>query len=217
MRVPFAASAAVLALVLGACERIPTAALPGPAADGIPGNTAPVVDNFVGSTILVGETWSLTGTFTDPEPDEWTATATYGDGPAEPVPVSGQSFFLSHTYTAAGSYGVTVTVTDDEGGSGSTGAVVEVLTPAQGTDALANSLDDLIVTGQLTADQVYTLQRPLFAAADLFAAGRTSNALNKLDSVEHRLVTWARQGRITAATRDQIVAELDRLRAASAL
>ncbi|HWK89629.1 MAG TPA: PKD domain-containing protein, partial [Longimicrobium sp.] len=147
MRVSFTAPAAVLALVLGACERVPTAVLPGPATDGIPGNTAPVVDNFVGSTILVGETWSLTGTFVDPEPDEWTATATYGDGPAEPVPVSGQTFFLSHTYTAPGSYGVTVTVTDDEGGSGSTGAVVDVLTPSQGASALANSLDDRIVTG----------------------------------------------------------------------
>ena len=61
---------------------------------------------------------SSDGSFTDPGDDTFTATADYGDGsPVENF--SGESFTLAHTYGHAGTYTVSVTVSDDDSGSGS--------------------------------------------------------------------------------------------------
>ena len=66
-------------------------------------------------TLNVGATYTATGTFTDPGADAWTATVTWGDGSApEVVPLSGRSFSLTHIYTAAGTYTVTIEIADDD-------------------------------------------------------------------------------------------------------
>jgi hypothetical protein len=57
--------------------------------------------------------------FTDPGADVWSGTVNYGDPGAvnEPLSVNqgGKTFSLSHTYTTAGTYTVTVTLKDDDG------------------------------------------------------------------------------------------------------
>ncbi len=56
--------------------------------------------------------------FSAPGEDTYTAVANFGDGTGEqPVPVSGHNLDLNHVYTAEGTYPVTVTVSDDDGGS----------------------------------------------------------------------------------------------------
>src|SRR5687767_7159922 len=101
-------------------------------------NVAPVIAAFSGATLLPGETYTASGSFTDPGADAWTATVDYGDGSGVgPLALTGKTFSLSHTYAGAGTYTVTVRVTDDDVTSART-ATVTVLTPSQAvTNAIA--------------------------------------------------------------------------------
>lgn len=84
-------------------------------------NVAPTVNTGDDATINEGDTYSSSGSFSDPGDDTWTATVNYGDGSGDqPLMLnSDKSFSLSHTYTDNGVYTVTVTVTDDDTGTGS--------------------------------------------------------------------------------------------------
>jgi choice-of-anchor A domain-containing protein len=94
----------------------------------IVGNVAPVV-SATGGTIPEGAVFSSTGSFVDPGADTWTAAVDYGDGAgAQPLALNGKSFALNHVYTARGTYNVTITVADDDGGVGQT--IVQVLVTA---------------------------------------------------------------------------------------
>jgi predicted extracellular nuclease len=59
--------------------------------------------------------------FSDPaSADTHTAVVDWGDGNTESLGSVGSTFAISHTYALAGTYTATVTVTDDDGGVGST-------------------------------------------------------------------------------------------------
>ena len=76
---------------------------------------APVVGAVPNASLNVGATYTAAGTFSDPGADAWTATVTWGDGSApEVVALSGRSFSLTHIYTAAGSYTVSIDIADDD-------------------------------------------------------------------------------------------------------
>ena len=80
------------------------------------GNQAPAVTINPPGSILEGDTFTGWGSFIDRGVNTWTATVDYGDG-GGPQPLAlnpGQSFQLGHTYSANGTYGVKVAVTDDE-------------------------------------------------------------------------------------------------------
>jgi hypothetical protein len=82
-------------------------------------NVAPTVD--AGPDVVLGANGVLhrQGSFTDPGTDTWTATVDYGDGQgAQPLHLEGKDFHLHHHYQAPGSYVVTVTVSDNDGGTG---------------------------------------------------------------------------------------------------
>ncbi len=82
-------------------------------------NVAPTVNAGPDATINEGDTFTGSGSFTDPGDDIWIAEVQYGDGsPAETLALSGKSFSLSHIYAADGVYTVQVTVEDDDGGMG---------------------------------------------------------------------------------------------------
>ena len=59
-------------------------------------------------------------TFTDPGADAWSGTVTFGDGTGDQaltIDQTGRTFDLAHTYTAGGTYMVSVTIDDGDGGS----------------------------------------------------------------------------------------------------
>jgi len=90
-------------------------------------NVAPTVDAGPDDTINEGDTFTSSGSFTDPGSDTWTATVNYGDATGTlSLPLSGKTFSLSHTYSDNGTFTVTVIVNDDDGGSGSDTAIVTV-------------------------------------------------------------------------------------------
>jgi hypothetical protein len=90
-------------------------------------NIAPTVDAGLDATFDEGDTFTYSGSFTDPGDDTWTATVDYGDGAGDqPLALTGKIFDLSHVYANNGVYTVTVTVTDYDAGVGSDTALITV-------------------------------------------------------------------------------------------
>src|SRR6185369_11027289 len=88
-------------------------------------NVAPVVTLGDSAFLAVGDEFTATGSFTDPDANTWTATVNYGDGdPTSDLTLDGKSFTLSHTYTHEGTFNVVVTVTDGPGASDSAAQLV---------------------------------------------------------------------------------------------
>jgi len=99
-------------------------------------NVAPSVDAGPDGMIGEGAPLSSSGTFSDPGADTWTATVDYGDGSGlQPLQLTGNQFTLDHVYSNDGTYTVTVTVSDDEGASGSDTASVTVVVTAPTVNA----------------------------------------------------------------------------------
>jgi uncharacterized protein len=92
-------------------------------------NVAPTVSAAFGaSSVSCGaNNATLTVTFSDPAPaDTHSAVINWGDGNTQTVSPATSPLVLSHTYAAAGNYTATVSVSDDDGGTGSTTATVVV-------------------------------------------------------------------------------------------
>jgi PKD repeat protein len=149
-------------------------------------NASPLLTSIAGATIIAGETYSAAGTFTDPGSDTWTATVNYGIS-SLPLTLSGKSFSLNHTYATAGTYTVSVTVTDDDGGSGTVTAMVVVQSAAQATTALSSTIDALVASGALDAGTANSMTQSLSAAASSLANGNTNAAKNQLDAFANKV------------------------------
>ena len=84
-------------------------------------NVEPTVNLGGAVDLTFDPTLRQSGTFSDPGTTEtYYATVDYGDGSGgRALALSGNSFLLDHVYGTAGTYTVSVTVTDSEGASGS--------------------------------------------------------------------------------------------------
>ncbi|MDQ6828833.1 MAG: PKD domain-containing protein, partial [Gemmatimonadota bacterium] len=135
-------------------------------------NVAPTVTSPAGATILVRETYTASATFTDPGTDSWTASADYGDGSgAQSVALSGQSASLQHRYTSAGTFIVTLSVTDDDGGVGTSTATVVVQSTTQGVATLSAFVQQLLDAGRINRGTAANLQASLRGATRQLALG----------------------------------------------
>ena len=153
-------------------------------------NCPPIVNPFAGATILVGETYTASGTFTDAATDSWTGTVSFGDGSVQPLPISGMTFQLSHPYASAGSFTVSATVRDQLGAAGSASAVVQVQSSQRGVENLA---------GMLATSGVNTnsLRVKLDAATKQLADGKGTPAANQLGAFENELRAMVISGRVS--------------------
>lgn len=174
-------------------------------------NVAPSVAPLADDTILVGETYRATGSFTDPGADTWTATATYGDGSsAQSLVVGGKTFALSHTYTTAGTFTVTANVNDGDATSSTSGTVV-VETAARGIERLQAAVALLAApTGSLNHGEVNSLEAKLDAAAKQVGKSNGS-AANILAAFTNELDALVQSGRLSSATGTQIEAYANRV------
>jgi len=180
-------------------------------------NVAPRVAAFDGATILEGESYGASGSFTDPGADSWRGSVNYGDGSAATaLVIDGTNFSLDHAYTTAGSYTVAVNVLDKDGGMGSASAHVVVQSPAQGITNLASTLASLgsasrgaaavkTVSAGLNAGQLNSLQVKLDNASSDLDAGSKDAAKNVLGAFINELEAIARSGRASSESVSPIV------------
>jgi PKD repeat protein len=95
-------------------------------------NAAPKIESVKGPAgqVKSGAPVTVTATFTDPgSNDRLTCVVDWRDGSTSTGTVTGGRCTAGHTYRAGGSYQVTVTVTDDDGGSDSHSVRVKVAAP----------------------------------------------------------------------------------------
>jgi len=119
--------------------------------------TPPTVSSLNGATINEGSIYSENSSFTDPDSTNWSALVDYGDGAgAQILPLNGQNFSLSHVYKDNGTYAVTVSVTDNQGATGTGTATVTVNNVAPTPGAITISTPVLQVNNATTAQASFT-------------------------------------------------------------
>jgi DNA/RNA endonuclease G (NUC1) len=144
-------------------------------------NVAPVLGAVSDATVNLGSGYTLAATFTDPGAETWTATVDWGDGSAPArVTTSTRGFSLSHTYTTADLYTVTVTVADDDSSvSGMHRVTVAQPAPTGLSDAI-RLIDKLVADRKITRGVGGVLKAEVDAAARLIARGNNRGARSVL-------------------------------------
>jgi len=163
------------------------------------GNVLPVVQAFAGASLLPGEAYTVSGSFTDPGADPWSATVDYGDGSGpQSLALNGQSFSLSHHYMAAGTYTVTVVVHDDDG-SGSAIATVTVASNQTGIQQAIQLLQQLRNGGRISVAVYNNLRARLTGALASLQAGQLRAARQQLNNFQSLLNSYEAGGQIAPA------------------
>ncbi len=155
-------------------------------------NVAPAINAFSGATILRGETYSTTGTFTDPGADTWTGSVNYGDGSSTALTTSGHSFDLSHSYASTGTFTVSVTVNDGAASNTRTATVI-VKSALQGI----GDLDAAVLALGLNRGETNSLLAKLAAANRQIREGNATPAENTLQAFINEIAALANSGRIS--------------------
>ncbi len=118
-------------------------------------NVAPTVVLTGPPSGVRGQTLAFAGGFADPGADSWTGTINFGDGSGTfPLTLNpDKTFAFEHAYAEIGSYTVTVTVQDDDGGVGSAVQTVSVQVVQLQSDPCTGGVQ-LAVGGTAANDQI---------------------------------------------------------------
>jgi DNA/RNA endonuclease G (NUC1) len=167
-------------------------------------NVTPSIAAFAGATLLPGETYAASGSFTDPGSDSWSATVDYGDGSGQSaLSLNGKSFSLSHTYGAAGTFTVTVNVSDDDATSTGTQTVV-VLSASQAVSQLRGMVNQLLQGDLITPGVATSLDTKLRNALKSLERGNTAEAITQLTEFLTELNSLVSSRRLTSAQADPL-------------
>jgi hypothetical protein len=160
-------------------------------------NVAPVVNAGGNTILLIGEAFAGVGSFTDPGADSWTATVDFNDGSGvQPFSLTGKSFELHHTYGAAGTYHIVVTISDDDGGISTGDATIVVQTFAQAAQSLSQAVSEL--GSALPLGQQARLTGILQGALNALARGNTTAANAQLQQFVREVDALVSAGRLPA-------------------
>ena len=111
-------------------------------------NNPPEIAEIADRILNVSDTLNVTGGFDDPDSQDWTATVDYDDGGgAQPLSLNADmTFALQHSYATAGTYSVTVAITDDSGNTTSEAFNVSVTDemPSLGVRLSAQEEDGIV-------------------------------------------------------------------------
>jgi chitodextrinase len=175
-------------------------------------DVAATVSPLRGADLIAGETYSAAGSFTDPGADVWSATVNYGDGGgAQPLPLVDKSFVVAHTYRSAGTFALTVAVSDDGGATGSSSATIRVITPLAATQGLAQQVQLLAESGAIVGQQVQPLLASLDAASRQMSRGYNAPAANELGAFVNKLTAAVLSGRMSPDAAQQLTATATRI------
>jgi hypothetical protein len=135
----------------------------------------------------------------------------YGDGTGTSgLAITGGGFSLSHEYATAGTFAVTVGVTDDDDGSGSRTVTVTVLSSAQALGVLSSQVAAFGSAGTMTKSEVNALSASLDPALKSIMNGNTEAARNQLGSFIHKVEAMRISKRISAATAAALIDDANR-------
>ena len=162
-------------------------------------NVAPALATLAGATLLLGESYTFTGSFADPGADTWSATVDYGDGSGVgALTLNGNSFTLLHTYLSAGTFTITVAVNDDDDVGVST-QTITVLSAASALETTGQLIDQLVAEGKLGKGNANSLQVKLNAADAQLSSANKATAANVLQAFLNELDALVASGRVLAA------------------
>jgi len=157
-------------------------------------NVAPEVNAGPDDIVNESETYVGSGSFTDPGDDTWSATVDYGDASGiQPLTLSDKTFNLSHIYADDGVYALTVTVTDDDGDTGTDTLQVTVIdvSPEDQIEDISDFFDVSVGSGDIegmgpgnSADgKLGALRNMLDEAERLINEGLVYEACQQLHSI----------------------------------
>jgi hypothetical protein len=161
------------------------------------------------TTLLVREpeqTLGFTGTFSDPgTADTHTYQWAFGDGS------SSTALNTTHSYADAGTYHVTLTVRDDDGGVGTDTASVLVQTPQQALTTLESTINGI---STLTKGQKNSLIAKLEAAGAAAARGDNTASHNQMSAFLNEVRAYVKTGNITASQQTALTDAIHAIEAA---
>lgn len=152
------------------------------------------------------ESLDFTSTFTDPgTADTHTFLWAFGDGATS----SKQN--TTHSYASAGTYPVTLTVKDDDGGVGTDTASVLVQTPQQALTTIETTINGITT---LNKGQKNSLIAKLEAAKAAAARGDNTASHNQMSAFLNEVRAYVKTGNITATQQTALTDAIHAIEAA---
>ena len=161
------------------------------------------------------ETINFAGTFTDPGAlDSHTSRWSFGDSSTSSAsfgPSGSGNLSASHAYGAPGTYHVSLTVTDDDGGAGVTTATVVVQTPQQALSSI-----EAYVRGikTLNKGQINSLIATLDAASAAAARGDNNASHDQMSAFLNEVRAYVKTGKITSGEQSILTGAIHAVEAA---
>jgi hypothetical protein len=146
-------------------------------------NVPPIVDAGPDAFLVMRQLLSRSVVFTDPGADTWSAVVDWGDGSvATSSGLSTRSFTVAHAYESSGTYLVTVTVTDKDGGQGGASFRATAWAHAITIADIVAAVQSLVDQGVLNGGQGSSLTGKLQDAQTALDAGNVQAAAEVLNA-----------------------------------
>ena len=176
------------------------------------------ITGFSGTVPLVitpQETINFAGSYSDPGAlDSHTSRWNFGDASSSSAnhgPSGSGTLSASHAYGAPGTYHVSLTVTDDDGGAGVATTTVVVQTPQQALTSI-----EAYVRGikTLNKGQISSLIAKLDAASASAARGDNNASHNQMSAFLYELRAYVKTGKVTGPEQTTLTSAIHAVEAA---